>query len=183
MNKEMFMNKLKDRIRRLPQEEYNDAIAYYEEFFDECDNEAEVIGKLGTPEQVAAQILADFGERELKDNSSAGRKTWIMILAIFSFPVLVPVAIALIVVAFSMFVTIFSLIISGGVVMIAGVAAMALSFLFIFQDISAWLLFFGSGLMCVGIGGVMISGCMWLAKISSVALAKFGSMVLRRSSI
>ncbi|MBO5486323.1 MAG: DUF1700 domain-containing protein, partial [Eubacterium sp.] len=57
MNREEYMKLLKRRLRKLPKEDFNKAIAYFEEYFDEAgaERETEAIEDLGSPEEAAGQ--------------------------------------------------------------------------------------------------------------------------------
>ena len=61
MNRQEFMKQLEYLLRGIPASEREDAIAYYNDYFDEAgvENEAQVIQELGSPEAVAEKILAD----------------------------------------------------------------------------------------------------------------------------
>ena len=55
MNKQEYMNQLKERLRRLPKEDFARAVEYYEEYFAEAgeENEAKAIEDLGSPQEAA----------------------------------------------------------------------------------------------------------------------------------
>ncbi|MBQ2901427.1 MAG: hypothetical protein IJE49_06215 [Agathobacter sp.] len=61
MNRQEFMEKLEYLLRGIPENERADALAYYNDYFDEAgvENEYQVIQELGSPEQVAQTILED----------------------------------------------------------------------------------------------------------------------------
>ena len=58
MTKEQFLFQLEQLLLDLPQEEREEAIAYYREYFNDAgsEDEASIIEELGTPEKVAASI-------------------------------------------------------------------------------------------------------------------------------
>ncbi|MCI5699108.1 MAG: DUF1700 domain-containing protein [Lachnospiraceae bacterium] len=64
MNREEFMRQLERLLWDIPVNDRQDAIAYYNDYFDEAgkENEASVIQKLGSPGKVAAIIKADLKE-------------------------------------------------------------------------------------------------------------------------
>ena len=68
MNRVEFMNKLKNLLWDIPKEEREEALNYYEDYFDDAgaDNEGKVIEALGSPEKVAA-IIKDGLKEETKD--------------------------------------------------------------------------------------------------------------------
>ena len=62
MNRIDFIAQLKRLLSDIPESDRNDAIAYYNDYFDEAgaDNEAQVIQELGNPGKVAAMIRASL---------------------------------------------------------------------------------------------------------------------------
>lgn len=61
MNRQEFMRQLEYLLRGIPENERADALAYYNDYFDEAgsENEYQVIQELGSPENVAQTILED----------------------------------------------------------------------------------------------------------------------------
>lgn len=61
MNRQEFMRQLEYLLSGIPTSEREDALAYYNNYFDEAgvENEVKVIEELGSPEAVAKIILAD----------------------------------------------------------------------------------------------------------------------------
>ena len=61
MNKNEFLQQLRNGLCTFPEEERQSAIAYYEEFFEEAgpDNEQAVIASLGDPNKLAESILSE----------------------------------------------------------------------------------------------------------------------------
>jgi len=76
MNRQEFMEKLEYLLRGIPEMERADALAYYNDYFDEAgvENEYQVIQELGSPENVAQTILEDVqreaSQRVRQDYSS-----------------------------------------------------------------------------------------------------------------
>ena len=66
MNRIDFMAQLKRLLSDIPESDRNDAIAYYNDYFDEAgaDNEAQVVQELGNPGKVAAMIRASLRNAE-----------------------------------------------------------------------------------------------------------------------
>lgn len=62
MNRREYMNRLEQLLLVLPKEEREEALQYYEDYFDDAgvENEADVIRELGTPEEVAAKIRVGY---------------------------------------------------------------------------------------------------------------------------
>lgn len=62
MNRVEFMQQLERLLMDIPEQDRQDAIAYYHNYFDEAgeENEAQVIRELGSPDKVAAIIKTDL---------------------------------------------------------------------------------------------------------------------------
>ncbi len=119
MNRDEFLKRLEILLMQLPEYERLDALAYYEDYFNEAgeENEQQVIRELGSPQKVAESIMADYrasnyqtsGDyREPEENLSIWQKcrnwfnsieTWqkvlIIVLLIFTFPVWIGLAASL----------------------------------------------------------------------------------------
>jgi uncharacterized membrane protein len=74
MNRAEFIERLTACLGDVPQTEREEAIQYYNDYFDDAgaENEAGVIASLGTPEKLAKEIKAGLG---LTDGSNAGNST------------------------------------------------------------------------------------------------------------
>lgn len=66
MNRQEFMFQLAGELVNIPAEERISALKYYEEYFEDAgpENEQKVLEELGTPQEVARQILEDYNQRE-----------------------------------------------------------------------------------------------------------------------
>ena len=62
MERKEYMERLEQLLLVLPEEEREEALQYYYDYFDDAgvENEENVIRELGTPEEVAAKIRAGF---------------------------------------------------------------------------------------------------------------------------
>lgn len=71
MNKNEYLQELRNGLNSFPREEQESAIAYYVEFFEEAgvDNEQAVIASLGDPKKLAETILSE-SKANLGDNIS-----------------------------------------------------------------------------------------------------------------
>ncbi len=59
MTREEFLNTLREKLAALPAEERDDAVKYYNEYFDEAENEQQAIDELGDIQRVANVIIAN----------------------------------------------------------------------------------------------------------------------------
>lgn len=100
MNRMEYMERLERKLKRLPKEDYDKAISYFEEYFEEAgaENEVQAIEDLGEPDLAADQIIRDFAqeyaarpERNVKKSFSG---VWVAVLALFAAPIGLPLAFA-----------------------------------------------------------------------------------------
>ncbi len=75
MNRQEFMKQLEQLLSDLPENDRQDAISYYNDYFDDAgaENEATVIQKLGSPGRVAATIKADLQENSAQQGEYTER--------------------------------------------------------------------------------------------------------------
>ncbi len=135
MNKNAFLSELSRKLRRLPREDYDDAINYYNEYFLDAgiDDSEDVTPLVGTVDEVAKTILDDCTEKQFEKVKTEGgvknstKAVWLVILGIFAAPVALPLAIVAVALIFTILVTIFavvfSLVIASAAVAFAGLVA------------------------------------------------------------
>ncbi|MFJ7182718.1 DUF1700 domain-containing protein [Lysinibacillus xylanilyticus] len=162
MNRASFLKKLRGKLQRLPAHEIDAALAYYEEYFDEAgeENEQRVIQQLGSPSHVASQIMADYALKDLEATSTSTKKNmsaiWLIILAIISAPLSLPLLVVAIALIFSFGAVIFSFIIAIIATMLGiffgGIVALISGFFILAQDWATALLFMGVGFIVTGLG-------------------------------
>lgn len=94
MNKTEYLDQLQKYLKRLPGEDYDNAMEYFTEYFEEVgeDGEQKAIEELGTPKEAAAELISHL----LTDDkpSSIGRVLRITCLAVFAAPIALPIALA-----------------------------------------------------------------------------------------
>lgn len=188
MNKERYMNALKKRLRRLPKEEYNRAIEYFEEYFAEAGTEREqqAIWDLGTPEEAADQIIWELAvkntQEPIRDVKKGMRAVWVGILAVFAAPVALPVlilAIGLVLILFLAALLVLIILIACGVaVVVSGPIYILGGFSVLTQSIPAALVCFGQGLVGIGLGLLIVWGMYLLIRmVLNWVVNLFGAMV------
>ncbi|MCP1102623.1 putative membrane protein [Aequitasia blattaphilus] len=188
MKRREFMAELSSLLISLPLEERNEALAYYEAYFDDAgaDKEEEVIRELKSPRDVAATIIqnADQGSyntassQEVPYNPGRGQqegshvnsqnnsvlKIVVLILAIIILgPVVIPVAFSIVVAIAALF---FSILIASFAIAIAGVATLVLGFALLIPELVVGIAVIGIGLILLAIGIV--------ASVASVRLCMVG---------
>ena len=158
MNREEYMKLLQHRLRRLPKEDYNRAIAYFIEYFEEAgpEREAQAIEDLGSPELAADQIIRDFAVENADGPAKNVKKgfsaLWIGILAIFAAPVALPLALAFGAVILAMILVVAALIFS---VFLSALPCILVSLWLVFTSFADGLATLGYGLLILGVGILM----------------------------
>ena len=188
MTKVTYLNQLDRCLSRLPFEERQAALRYYVEYFDDAgvENEQKVLNELGSPQSVAAQILADYAVKETGSSQpmKKGMSTvWIVILAIFAAPIALPLALAVVMIVFALFMVLFALLIAAVVIALGGVALLGSGFAVITQSMSTTIAFLGAGLACCGLGILLTVGMVYLIRACIRGVAKLSQkMVAKRTA-
>lgn len=174
MNRTEYMRSLEHGLRRLPKEDYDRAISYFEEYFEEAgpENEMQAIEDLGTPALAADQIIRDFAvENASKPTKNVKRSfsaVWIGILAVFAAPIALPIAVAIAAVGLSFVVVIVSLIFAVFCAALAfaasSIPAIMIGIWFLFSSPINGIATIGAGLIGAGMGIWVIFGCIALCK-------------------
>jgi len=174
MNKQAFMQELENRLRHLTDEDKYDALEYYSEYIDDLNlpPEADVCAHLGTPKEVARQIIAQTTERKIeeqeekKSTKGFGSVVWLAILGLFASPIALPLAIAAVVIFLAVLIVIGSVVFAFGV---SGVACTVSGLLVAIASVTASelaikLISAGAGLFVCGLGILFILLTIMLAK-------------------
>lgn len=193
MDRIEYMKELELLLANIPSDERDDAISYYNDYFDAggAENEEATIKALGTPEELAATIklagnqLDKYGTSTKQINTEYESKTpkkrsvgWIIlfiICAVFAAPILLPVlfglfmaavAIAIAIIAV-IFAVLLALVAAGIGVLISGITGLVVGIVTILSNPFGALVVIG--LSCIGLAlGVLF--CMGVAKIIKITL-------------
>lgn len=188
MDKRAFMLELENRLRHLTDDDKFDALEYYSEYIDDLNlpPEGDVCAHLGTPKEVARQIIAQTTERRVEEmqeketTKGFGSVVWLAILGIFASPLAFPLAIVAVVLVFTFFITIGSIIfafgVSGVACILSGVLAAVLSITT--AGIAQKFILLGSGLLVVGLGIMFLILTRLLAKF----MVKVVSGIIRKAA-
>lgn len=174
MNREAYLRQLAEKLRHLPKDEYERAMSYYVEFFDDAgpENEAQVIADLGTPGEVATQIIADVAMKRMDDVEKTARKPfstiWMIILAVFAAPLAVPLGAALLLTCGAVMLAVclgaFSVLLASVAALGGGVVSFVAGFILLFSQPLNGITNIGLGLIAIG-GGILIGLlAVWIVK-------------------
>lgn len=164
MTKTEYLAKLTKYLRKLPQKDYEEALEYFMEYFEEAgpENEAQVIAELGTPKEAAHEVITRLlDEKIIEDKSSLRNKTtilWIAILAVLASPVALPILLFFLAMLMTLLMIIFAVIVTAlaltFALLISGVYTFFTSFSLLSVSLASTL--FGVGLGLLMIGGALL---------------------------
>ena len=164
MTRTEYIAKLTKYLRKLPQKDYEEALEYFMEYFEEAgpENEAQVIAELGTPKEAAHEVISRLlDEKIIEDKSSLRNKTtilWIAILAVLASPVALPILLFFLAMLLTLLVVIFAVIVTAlaltFALLISGVYTFFTSFSLLSVSLASTL--FGGGLGLMMLGGALL---------------------------
>ena len=186
MTKTEYMKVLSKKLRRLPKEDYERAVEYFEEYFADAgpENEQKAIEDLGTPEEAARELIMDLAEENAdkppKTVKRGMRAIWIGILGICAAPIALPLALVFIVLIACAFLVVFCvllcIVIAGVSVAAGGIISAIAGAAVLFQSFADGLCNLGFGLGCFGAGLLFTYGSVllfgWTVRKLSVFLGQ-----------
>ncbi len=161
MTREEYMTQLKKHLRKLPSQDYEDAVEYFNEYFSETDAEGEqkLMTELGSPKKAAADLISNLLDKKIREESETkktpSRSTLrIAVLALCAAPVAGPLLAALLAVLlaaaitvlsaiFCVFVFAFCVLVVGSKLLLRGIVAIPYS-------ISGGCMILGTGIFGIG---------------------------------
>lgn len=184
MTREEYMKTLAHNLRRLPKEDYDKAIEYFEEYFEEAgpEQEQQAIDDLGSPEEAAKELIMNLAEKNVKEPPKTVKRgfhaVWIGILGICAAPIALPLALAMVAIVFAIVISILAVLVS---LFITAVCLAAAGVLGIFGGAALLLHTFADGiatigfsLLILGAGILFVYGafclCRWFLKKMSQSL-------------
>lgn len=175
MNKQVFLEKLRQGLSALPREEQEERVSFYSEMIDDRIedglSEEQAVASVGDLDRI---LLHSFSDAPPTEGTKAKPKKqekplWLIILLILGFPIWFSVGISLFAAVFSLLVSLWalflSLCITSASLLFAALAAIASSVMSITvgSGIKA-LVDLGTGLICAGLGIFFCILCIRLAK-------------------
>lgn len=161
MTKVDYLAKLDKYLRKLPKEDYQEAMDYFSEYFEEAgpENEAQVIAELGTPKEAARDIISRLLDEKIIDQEKTPKSrvsmVWLAILAVIITPVALPLALVLflaVITILALGVAAIALVLSLGVAFLtSGIYMLFDSWSYLNISFSATALSFGLGLLALGL--------------------------------
>ena len=189
MTRNEFMFQLRTKLKRLPQSDAEDAIAYYQGYFDDAgpENEQEVIEELGSPSEVAGKIIREFAfkqlENQLDSKKGMGTIGWV-VLAILASPIALPIGIAILAVFFSAIVAVLSVLFAigfaGVVVAGSGILSAVIGITSIMTSPANTLYFVGAGMVALGVGAAILWLTVWVGRLAMVGISRLVAKWMKR---
>lgn len=187
MTKIEYIDALKKQLRRLPKDDLQRALDYFEEYFADAgpEREAQAIDDLGEPSVAAEQIITTIAlanSKEPVENVKKGvNAVRVGILALFAVPIapLLLMAIAVILMLLlSIFMLLFSGFLAGAVLTVTGPVCIVAGFTVLIGDFPAFLCLIGMGMAFLGLGILILYGMIVLTKRTlSGSVRMFGRMI------
>ena len=191
MTKEQYITQLKKYLRRLPKQDYDDAIEYFEEYFGEADEagQQKLMEELGTPKEAARDLISNLLDKKLDDKSSFEKPVRkgtlrIALLAICAAPVAIPMLVALFAILlsvaicmFAVYLSIFAVALStlliGAKLFVRGIIAIPFS-------VSGSFIILGLGLLGIGASILLCILGIDLCKWTCILFVKMAQFLIRR---
>ncbi|MDY5974958.1 DUF1700 domain-containing protein [Streptococcus hyovaginalis] len=172
MTRTEYLAKLDRYLHRLPEKDYQEAMDYFTEYFDEAgpENEAQVMTELGTPKEAAQDLLEQLWDKQEDREPSRSRFKGLR-LALLTL-IVAPLSLLAILVAVPLVIvflaTILAFVVSALASLLGGVAVLAV---FIWESMT--LPGLTPAAMAMGIGaGLLIMGLMLLLYLIFIGLSK-----------
>lgn len=181
MTRAEYMTTLSHSLRRLPREDFDRAMEYFEEYFNEAgpEHEAEAVRDLGSPEEAARELIMNLAEKNINEPPKTVKRgfhaVWVGILGVCAAPIALPLLLAFACVIFALLIMVFAVIfaffVSAAGITACGVLAAAGGAALMFRTFSDGVATIGAGLVMLGAGILFLYGsflfCRWsLRKMS-----------------
>lgn len=177
-----YIEEFKSYLNQLSDDELDEVVSFYSEYLadGEIDSYEASVEALGSPRQLARKVLADYSIRLLDAPEKEGktmrsraaqsktqvRTIWLIVLAILSTPLTIPLAIGVLATLFGLLVGAAAIIFG----LVVTIISLAFAGLFVFgvgigifaQSMSTGLVYIGSGLCMIGLFIVLIPAFKWL---------------------
>ena len=161
--KDEYLAELSRYLHKLPQDDYESAMAYFREYFEEAgpENEAQAIRDLGTPKEAASEILQNLLHEDSARKSDTARTLKIAAIAMLLSPIgwlgLLFGGIFLVVAAAMIFAIIVSAVAVDAALFYSGGCLILAAFGMISESLSAAAVISGGGILAIGAGLLIIT--------------------------
>lgn len=186
MTKTEYLNQLEHYLRRLPQADYEEAMDYFREYFEEAgpEREEEIIRELGSPKEAAHDILSQLIEKNHLIGNNPKQTIWLTVLAVLAAPMALPLTIAALSVIFAIIVTAMSAVLITASFSFVGFV-LSLSFLWeavtkLSGSLATLNLSLGASLLSLGVSLLFAAATILLARLFKFIFLKFSQWIAKR---
>lgn len=192
MGKTEYLSQLRALLMgRMPPEELEGIVSYYEVYFDEAGpaEEGRVICELGTPAELVQQVLGHGPAVQVEAPPRKGLGTpWAVLLAVCAAPVAIPLLIVALALALGLVILALGVMLgiaAGGVACIVGGIVLGLRGFFVLfsAGLPTTIYFAGMGLLGCGVGVLLIVGAGFLEKLCFRGIGALLSRMFRRKEV
>lgn len=183
------MSELDRRLKLIPQEDREDALAYYDEYIGDSglDDCADVTALLGTPKVAANKIIAECSVKHAEEQKTTEKATkkakggataiWLAILGVASLPISLPLAIVAVLLVLTVVIVAFVIVFSFGIagIAVAGGGIVALVAAFFTAGIGQAIMTIGVAIAGVGAGFLLVIAALLLGKVAVKAIVAITS--------
>lgn len=192
MTKQVYLDQLRKYLKKLPAEDYADAMEYFTEYFEEADEEQaqQLMHELGTPKEAARELIQNLLDKKITeqaDGTAPKKKShifWIAFLTICAAPIGVPLLIALLLVLCALCICAAAIVLSvfccalafflvGGKLIVRGLLAIPYS-------LSGAGMIAGSGLLTLGLSILVVVLGIYLCKWCQMLFAKLARWISQK---
>ena len=192
MTKQVYLDQLRKYLKKLPDEDYADAMEYFTEYFEEADEEQaqQLMHELGTPKEAARELIQNLLDKKITeqaDGTAPKKKShifWIAFLTICAAPIGVPLLIALLLVLCALCICAAAIVLSvfccalafflvGGKLIVRGLLAIPYS-------LSGAGMIAGSGLLTLGLSILAVVLGIYLCKWCQMLFAKLARWISQK---
>lgn len=170
MNKQAFLDALRQGLAGLPSEEADERLHFYEEMIDDRVedglSEEEAVAQIGSVDEVLAQISGEIPLHTLVKQSIQPRRTlraWEIVLLVLGAPIWGSLLLAALAVVFALYIVLWALVIVIYAVTlslaVSGLACIAALFFGFADGLSSAGMLIGAGLVCMGLAVLLGYGC------------------------
>lgn len=186
MTRKDYMTTLSQKLRRLPNEDYIKAMAYFEEYFDDAglENEQQAIEDLGSPATAANELIMNLAVKNTQEPPKTVKSglsaVWIGILGVCAAPIALPLALTIPILIFSLMIVVFALVLSFLITAVAlgasGIFGIFLSCIVLFSSFADGVANLGYSLILLSTGFAAAFGgcifCRWFLRKLSKTLGR-----------
>jgi len=186
VNKNEFICELRRRLKRLPQDEIENAVGYYEEYFNDAgaQNERQTIVSLGSPSAVASKIIGEYAISDAsKEKPKRNNILLITILAVCASPIAMPIVISVVALVFAIMVVFAAVVLSGVAVTLTGIVSIVVGFWTFSYGFANGIFYLGIGMLTFAVGAAITGLSIKLGQIVFRGLQKWmGKLLVKRGA-